>query len=185
MKDTALSAEIAGPYAKALMSVAEDNSAVDQVGTEVAELLGVLAGSQDLIEFLANPLTNPEAKKGALRQITEGRVSDFVLSFLLLLVDRGRVSFLQTILEQYQVLLRARNQTVLANVTAAVELSDDQQNAIRDRVKTMTGANHVELLVTVDPAILGGLVVKVGSQVIDTSLRGQMRRIGLQLAATA
>jgi F-type H+-transporting ATPase subunit delta len=183
MNDTTLSSEIAGPYAKALMSVAEDNNAVDQVGTEAADLLEVLDSSEDLTGFLLNPLMSPDAKKGVLRQVAEGKVSDFLLSFLLLLVDRGRVAFLQPILKQYQALLRERNQTVLADVTSAIELSEEQQNAIRDRVKTMTGANGVELSVKVDPDLLGGLVIKVGSQVIDASLRGQLRRIGIQLAA--
>lgn len=185
MNDTTLTAEIVGPYAKALMSVAEDNGAVDQIGTEVADLLKVLASSEELTQFLVSPLMSPEVKKGVLRQVAEGKVSDCLLSFLLLLVDRGRVGFLQPILQQYQALLRERNNTVLADVTTAVELSDDQQNAICDRVKTMTGANNVELSVQVDPALIGGLIIKVGSQVIDASLRGQLRRIGMQLATTA
>lgn len=185
MNDTTLSSEIAGPYAKALMSVAEDNNAVDQVGVEVADLLEALTSSEELTGFLANPLMAPDAKKGVLRQLAEGKVSDSLLSFLLLLVDRGRVAFLTPILQQYQTLLRELNNTVLADVTAAIELSEDQQNAIRDRVKTMTGANSVELSVMVDPSLLGGLIIKVGSQVIDASLRGQLRRIGMQLATSA
>jgi F-type H+-transporting ATPase subunit delta len=112
-------------------------------------------------------------------------VSGFVLNFLLLLVDRGRVAFLKPVLQQYQALLRELNQTVLADVIAAVELSDEQLQAIRDRVQAMTGANSVELSVQVDPSLIGGLVIKVGSQVIDASLRGQLRRIGMQLATTA
>ena len=179
MNDTTLSSEIAGPYAKALMSVAEDNNAIDQVGAEVADLLEVLASSKELTDFLMNPLMEPDAKKGVLRQISEGKVSDFLLNFLLLLVDRGRVTFLTPIL------LRELKQTVLADVVAAVELSEDQQHAIRDRVQAMTQANSVELSVQVDPSLLGGLIIKVGSQVIDASLRGQLRRIGMQLATTA
>ncbi|MFQ4140235.1 ATP synthase F1 subunit delta [Nodosilinea sp. PGN35] len=185
MNDTTLNSEIAAPYAKALMSVADDNNAVDQVGVEVADLLEVLNSSKELTDFLTSPLMSADAKKGVLRQIAEGNVSDSLLSFLLLLVDRSRVAFLSPILQQYQALLRERNNTVLADVTAAVELSEDQQNAIRDRVKAMTGASSVELSVTVDPSLIGGLIIKVGSQVIDASLRGQLRRIGMQLAATA
>lgn len=185
MNDTTLNSEIAAPYAKALMSVAADNNAVDQVGVEVADLLEVLDSSKELTGFLMSPLMSADAKKGVLRQVAEGKVSGFLLSFLLLLVDRSRVAFLKPILQQYQALLRERNNTVLADVTAAVELSDDQQNAIRDRVKSMTGANSVELSVTVDPSLIGGLIIKVGSQVIDASLRGQLRRIGMQLATTA
>ncbi|WP_017299902.1 ATP synthase F1 subunit delta [Nodosilinea nodulosa] len=184
MNDTSLSSEIAGPYAKALMSVAEDHNAIDQVGVEVADLLEALTNSDELTGFLANPLMAPDTKKGVLRQVAEGKVSDFLLSFLLLLVDRGRVAFLTPILQQYQTLLRELNNTVLADVTAAVDLSDDQQNAIRDRVKAMTGASSVELSVMVDPSLLGGLIIKVGSQVIDASLRGQLRRIGMQLATS-
>lgn len=184
MNDSTISSEIASPYAKALMSVANDHGAVDQVGGEVAELLEVLASSNELTSFLASPLMSADTKKGVLRQVAEGKVSDFLLNFLLLLVDRGRVAFLQPVLRQYQALLRERNQTVLAEVIAAVELSDEQKDAIRDRVKGMTGASNVDLSVQLDPSLLGGLVIRVGSQVVDASLRGQLRRIGMQLATT-
>lgn len=185
MNDATLNSEIASPYAKALMSVAADSNAVEQVGAEVTELLGILASSEELTGFLSNPLMSPDSKKGVLRQVAEGKVSDFLLNFLLLLVDRGRIAFLKSVLQQYQALLREQNQTVLADVTAAVDLTEDQQSAICDRVKTMTGAHNVELSVQVDPSLLGGLVIKVGSQVVDASLRGQLRRIGLQLATSA
>jgi F-type H+-transporting ATPase subunit delta len=185
MNDSTISSEIASPYAKALMSVANDQGAVEQVGAEVADLLEVLASSDELASFLANPLMSADTKKGVLRQVAEGKVSDFLLNFLLLLVDRGRVAFLQPVLRQYQALLREQNQTVLAEVIAAVELSNEQKDAIRDRVKAMTSASNVDLSVQIDPSLLGGLVIKVGSQVVDASLRGQLRRIGMQLATTA
>ncbi|NJL48333.1 MAG: F0F1 ATP synthase subunit delta [Leptolyngbyaceae cyanobacterium SM2_5_2] len=179
------SSEITMPYAKALMDLAKAHGVADQVGAEVAELQAILASSEDLNQFLANPLIVPEAKKGVLRQIGEGKVTPFLLSVLLLLVDRNRIIFVDGILEQYQVLLRELNQTVLADVTAATELSEEQASAIRERVVGLTGARNVELSVRVDPSLLGGLIVKVGSQVIDASLRGQLRRIGIQLAAPA
>jgi F-type H+-transporting ATPase subunit delta len=91
---------------------------------------------------------------------------------------------LEDVLSQYQVLLRALNRTVLADVTAAVELSEAQHSQIQERVKQLTGASSVDLAVTIDPSLLGGVIVKVGSQVIDASLRTQLRRIGMQLTAT-
>jgi F-type H+-transporting ATPase subunit delta len=185
MMNDSMTAEITTPYAQALMAIAKDANAADQVGQEVSDLLEVLDSSEELSTFLMNPLMTAEPKKGVLRQIAEGKVSPFLLSFLLLLVDRGRVTLLPEILKQYQALLRELNQTVLANVTSAVELSDDQKNAIRDRVKAMTDARNVELSVEIDLSLLGGLIVEVGSQVIDASLRGQLRRIGLQLSTAA
>ena len=185
MMNDSMTAEVTTPYAQALMDIAKDASATDQVGQEVSDLLEVLNSSEELSSFLMNPLITAEPKKGVLREIAEGKVSPFLLNFLLLLVDRGRIILLPDTLKQYQALLRDLNQTVLANVTSAVELSDDQKNAICDRVKGLTGARNVELSVEVDPSLLGGLIIEVGSQVIDASLRGQLRRIGLQLSTAA
>jgi F-type H+-transporting ATPase subunit delta len=183
MNNSSMSAEITDPYAQALMGIAKDTNATEQVGQEVSDLLEVLASSEELSSFLANPLITAEPKKGVLRQIAEGKVSPFVLNFLMLLVDRGRVILLEDILKQYQALLRELNQTVLAKVTATIELSEEQKSNIKSRVATLTGARNVELSVQVDPSLLGGLIIEVGSQVIDASLRGQLRRIGMQLSA--
>jgi F-type H+-transporting ATPase subunit delta len=98
------------------------------------------------------------------------------------LIDRKRISFLGGVCEQYQVLLRKLKGNVLAEVTSAIELTDDQRQGIVDRVKAMVGANNVEISAQIDPAIIGGVIIKVGSQVIDSSLRSQLRRIGLSLA---
>jgi F-type H+-transporting ATPase subunit delta len=185
MKDGTTTSEVALPYAKALMDVAQANQVADQVGSEVADLLTLLESSDELRSFLANPLVDAEAKKAVLRQITEGQVNPFLLNFLMILVDRNRVVYLEDVLSQYQVLLRALNRSVLADVITAVDLSEQQRSQIQDRVKGLTGANSVDLVATIDPSLLGGVIVKVGSQVIDASLRTQLRRIGMQLTATA
>ena len=184
MKDSKMTSEVALPYAKALMDVAQAHQVTDQIGSEVGDLLVLLENSDELKTFLANPVLDTEAKKAVLRQISEGQVIPFLLNFLMILVDRNRVMFLEDVLSQYQVLLRALNRTVLADVTAAVELSEAQHSQIQERVKQLTGASSVDLAVTIDPSLLGGVIVKVGSQVIDASLRTQLRRIGMQLTAT-
>ncbi|MEB3291317.1 MAG: ATP synthase F1 subunit delta [Leptolyngbya sp.] len=185
MKDGTTTSEVALPYAKALMAIAQDNGVVDAIGDEVSSLLELLRSSDELSQFLGNPLIDPEAKKGALGRLTEGQVNPAVTTVLLLLVDRNRIMYLEDVLEQYQVLLREIKQTVLADVVSAVPLSEEQTSTIRERVAALSGAQNVELSVQVDPDLLGGLIVKVGSQVIDASLRGQLRRIGMQLATAA
>ncbi|MFM7471964.1 MAG: F0F1 ATP synthase subunit delta [Nodosilinea sp. LVE1205-7] len=185
MKDTTTTTSITMPYAQALIEVAQASQVVDQIGAEVGDLLSGLEGSQDLREFLANPLLNPEAKKSVLRQVVGEQVNPILLNFLMVLVDRNRIAFLDSALRQYQALLRDLNQTVLADVTAAIELSDQQRSQIKDQVINFTGARNVELSVGIDPSLLGGLIIKVGSQVIDASLRTQLRRIAIQLATVA
>jgi F-type H+-transporting ATPase subunit delta len=180
-----LTSEVLEPYAQALMSLGQSNNLVDRFGDDVNSILSTLNESSDLQQFIVNPLIKADAKKAVLQQVFGESVHPFTKNFLMLLVDRRRVMFLDGICKQYQVLLRKLKQTVLAEVTSTVDLSDDQKNAIRDRVKTMTGAQQVDLETKLDPELIGGVIIRVGSQVIDASLRGQLRRIGLSLTRSA
>lgn len=180
-QSTLVTAEIVEPYAQALMAAAQGNSLVDPIGNDTNFLLAVLAESDELKQMIASPLIKPEVKKGVLRQVAGETIHPLTLNFLMLLVDRGRILFLEGICKKYQALLRDLKQTVLAEVTSAVELSDGQREAVRQKVISYTGAHQVDLETKVDPDLLGGVVIRVGSQIIDSSLRGQLRRIGLRL----
>lgn len=179
-----LASEIVEPYAKALMSVAEANDLIDRFGDDVGFLLDLLNQSDDLKQVLASPLIKGETKKGILTQIASETVHPYVLNFLMILVDRGRIFFLEGIARQYQAILRQLKGTVLAEVTSAVELNDAQKDTVRQKVTALVGAQQVDLETRIDPDLIGGVIIKVGSQVIDASLRGQLRRIGLRLSST-
>jgi len=185
MRDSIVVGQVIEPYAQALMSVAQSNNVVDRVGEDVGTLLDLLQSSEDLRNFLANPLTKAEAKKAVLQQIVGEQLHPYTRNFLMLLVDRGRILFIEGICKQYQALLRKLNQTVLAEVTSAVELNDEQKQSVRDKVTAMTNARQVELETKIDPDLIGGVIIKVGSQVVDASLRGQLRRISLRLSSAA
>lgn len=181
MADNILRSEVLDPYAQALMSLGKSNDLVDRFGEDVTNILDTLNASQDLKDFVANPLAKGELKKEVLSQVFGEAVHPFTRNFIMLLVDRRRVIFLEGICQQYLKLLRQLRQAVLAEVTSTVELNDDQKNAVRDRVRSMTNANSVDIETKIDPELIGGVIIKVGSQVIDASLRGQLRRITLRL----
>jgi F-type H+-transporting ATPase subunit delta len=185
MKDSLVISEIIEPYAQALMSVAQNHDLVDRIADDVSALSDLLDGSDELNLFLQNPLINLDAKKGVLRQLVSEGMHHYTLNFLMLLVDRGRAPFLGGICKQYQVLLRQLRQAVLAEVTSAMELTEEQKEAIRRKVAEMTGAHQVDLSIRIDADLIGGVIVKVGSQVVDASLRGQLRRIALRLGSSA
>ena len=180
MKGT-LSTEIAEPYAQALMSLAQSHQIAESLGDEVSSLLNLLESSQDLREFIDNPIVKATDKKAVLGQIVTDEGSPYFLNFLKLLVDKGRILFLGQICQQYLELLRQQTNTVLAEVTSASELTDTQRHRVADKVKDLTGARAVELKTRVDPDLIGGVIIKIGSQVFDTSLRGQLRRISISL----
>ncbi len=176
-----VSTEVLQPYASALMSLAQSSNLAEKFGEDVRSLLGLLEGSEDLRQFLGNPLIKPDDKKAVIGKIAGEEMNPLMHNFLKLLVDKGRIVFLEGIGQQYLAKLRELNKTVLAEVTSAVPLSDAQMQTVREKVKAMSNAQSVEIVTKTDADLIGGVVIKVGSQVIDASLRGQLRRLGLRL----
>lgn len=176
--------EVAAPYAQALLSIAQSKDKMDELSQLAAELLKLLKESDTLSEFLANPITANDAKKGVLAKILGDDTNPHMRNFLMLLVDRGRIYLLEPILQQFQARVRELKQTVLAEVISAVELSNEQRETVRQKVMGMTQAKSVELESRVDPDLIGGVIIQIGSKVLDASVRGQLRRIGLQLGVS-
>jgi F-type H+-transporting ATPase subunit delta len=181
MKQSAASAGMIEPYAEALMSLAEAQNLTSQFGENANAVLETLASSTELGEFLVNPFTKADSKKAVVRQLFESQVQPYFLNFLLLLVDRRRIFLLEGICRQYRVLLRKLSNTVLAEVISTIELSDSQRGSVIQKVKEMSQATEVELETKIDSELIGGVIIKVGSQVLDASIRGQLRRIGVSL----
>jgi F-type H+-transporting ATPase subunit delta len=180
--NTGLGMKVLDPYAQALLSLGQSNNLVEAFGDDVGLILATLTASEELQQFLESPMANHDAKKGVLKQIFGGQVQPFMENFLMLLVDRGRIQYIFGVCQQYRVLMRKLKGIVLAEVTSTVELTDDQRSQIRQRVQSLTGAAEVEIESTLNPALIGGVVIKAGSQVIDASLKGQLRQISLRLA---
>jgi F-type H+-transporting ATPase subunit delta len=183
MKTGLMATEISEPYAQAIMTLAQSNNLVDQIGEDISGIAGLLKDSPEFLACVENPLVGADTKKAILNQALGSQVHPFTLKFLMVLVDRGRISFLENICQQFRALLRQIQKTVLAEVTSAVEISDEQRESIRQRVLAMSGASQVEFETRIDPDLIGGVIIKVGSQVIDASLRSQLRRITLRLGA--
>ena len=176
-----VSTEVLQPYASALMALAKSNNLSEQFGEDIRSLLNLLENSEELRLFLGSPLVKPQDKKAVIDRIAGSEMNPLMRNFLRLLVDKGRILFLEGIGKKYLTELRELNQTVLAEVTSAVPLSDAQQQTVREKVQAMTSARQVEIETKIDADLIGGVVIKVGSQVIDASLRGQLRRLGFRL----
>lgn len=183
MKSNAATAEIAQPYAQALLSIAQSHNLTEEIGTDARTLINLLSGSGELQNFLDNPFIQPDNKKNLLKQLLGEGVSPYLRNFLLFLVDRRRIAFLEAILQQYVALLRELNQTVLAEITSAVPLTEAQLQAVKEKALAITKAREVEIETKIDTDLIGGVIIKVGSQVIDASLRGQLRRLSLRLTS--
>ena len=181
MANNTATAAVSRPYAEALMSIAQSNNVADKFDSDVRSLLNLIKESQPLQNFFANPFISGEDKKGVISKVLTDDTNPIFRNFLMLLVDRRRITLVEDIAQEYLAKLRELNQTVLAEVISAVPLTDEQQQTIKEKVKSMTDAREVELDSTIDSDIIGGVIIKVGSQVVDSSLRGQLRRLSLSL----
>lgn len=181
MTSQVASAEVAQPYAQALLSIAQSKNLTEEFGTDARTFLGLLRADKQLYNFFSNPFIQSENKKALIKQILGEGANPYLRNFLLILVDKRRIAFLESIFEQYLALLRQLNQTVLAEVISAVPLTEAQQQAIIQKVIAISNARQVELETKVDSELIGGVIIKVGSQVIDASIRGQLRRLSLRL----
>lgn len=181
MSGALINSEIAEPYAQALMSAAQAHNLTEDFGKDCRDIENLLEESSEFRDFILNPVIKSDDKKSVIKNVLGKNANAYLMNFLMLLVDKRRIVFLPAIIAQYLNLLRKLNQTVLAEVTSTKELSSDQTEAIVNKVKAMTKAKSVEVKATIDPDIIGGVIIKVGSQVVDASIRGQLRRLSLSL----
>ena len=173
---------ITTPYAEAFLQVSEANGDTAEVVEQCRGVLELWNSSAELREAMASPVLEVEAKKAALVKLFGDQVTPSFLNLLKLLADRQRIGYLNAVLERMLELYREQNQIALATVTSATALSEEQQAEITKKVQSFAGTDKVEINLAVDPSLLGGLVLSVGSKVIDASVAGQVRRLGLALA---
>ncbi|KEF43051.1 MAG: ATP F0F1 synthase subunit delta [Cyanobium sp. CACIAM 14] len=173
---------ITTPYAEAFLQVCNANGDTEAVIDQARAILSLWHDSSELREAMASPVLAVDAKKAALEKLFGGSITPAFLNLLKLLADRQRIGFLDAVLERLLELYREQNRIALATVTSATPLSEEQQARIAERARTVAGTDKVEINLAVDPSLIGGFILSVGSQVIDASLSGQVRRLGLALA---
>lgn len=182
MISSTMAEKVVDPYAEALIALGSGQGLLDTFAADMRFIAEVLRATPELGQFLANPVIKAEAKKNLLQQVFADQIHPLLLNALKLLTDRRRIMFLGAVCRRFLDLQRKLQNIVLAEVTTAIPLTEAQQQSIRERVMDFTQASGVELQTAQDPELLGGVVIKIGSQVIDLSLRGQLRRLALQLA---
>jgi F-type H+-transporting ATPase subunit delta len=176
---------LATPYADALLQVGEAADGADALAVEAKALLDAWHSSADLQGAMRSPVLALNAKKSALVAMFGANISPSMLNLLKVLVDRQRIGILDAVLNRFLELYRELRGITLAKVISATALSKEQQLKLTEKVKAMAGTNSVDIELSVDPTLIGGFVVQLGSQVVDASLLGQVKRLGLSLARAA
>ena len=175
--------KVAEPYAEALLDLAKSNDSLKETTNDMNIVSQFLANSSDLKKFLGNPLITRGAKKNVVKDILGEQISGNTLKFLLLLIDRNRISFLESVAQKFLELSYKQESIEIAKITSSIQLSAEQQKEIAEKLKIITGAKQIKLALKVDPQLIGGFTIEVGSKMIDTSIRGQLKQISYLLGA--
>jgi F-type H+-transporting ATPase subunit delta len=175
--DDPMMASMAGRYAAALFELAREQKQLDQVERDVASFQSLLEGSPDLARLVRSPVIAAEAQARALEAIlTRVGISGVTANFLRLIVRNRRLFAIADVLRVFQALLARERGEVSADVTSAHPLSQEQMQVLNDSLKASI-SKHVQIRTRVDPNLLGGLIVKVGSKMIDSSLRTKLNNL--------
>ena len=171
---------IAERYSQALFELAKEKDMLETTEKDVRFVQSLMDEHPELYRYLQLPDVSVDRKKTAMDHILEGSVGRPMAGLIQLLVQKARISYLTEILEGYQQLLRDEKQQVKVQITSAAEISGEELSKI---VKTLEQSLHKEILaeMTVDPSLIGGVVVRVGDKVYDNSIRSSLERLSRHL----
>lgn len=169
---------MAGRYATALFELALEEKAVDAVRKDLDSFDELVAGSADLNRLVRSPVFSGEEQLKALEAIlAKAKIKGLAANFLKVIAANRRLFAAREMIRAYRALVARHKGEVSAQVTVAEELSDKNLSALKSALKSVTGGKDIDMDVKVDPAIIGGLIVKVGSRMVDSSLRTKLNAI--------
>lgn len=178
-----IQASLAGRYASALFDLAAENGTVTAVESDLETLSAALADSAELRDVTANPQLSRKAQGEAIAAVASHlSLSDLTKNFLGVLAGNRRLSSLSDMIRAFQMIAAAQRGEVTADVTSAHALSDEQLATLKDKLTARQGRT-VKLNTSVDPDLLGGLVVTIGSQRIDGSIRTRLNSLAQAMKA--
>ena len=175
--EKAMVSGLAGRYAVALFDLAYEDKTLDAVADDFATLAGLIKEDENLSRFIRSPLQTRDDLAKAMEIIAaKAGLSQLMAKFLGVLAANGRLRHLDDVAASYRALLAHHRGEVAAEVTSAHQLNDEQLAALKQRLKQSLGRD-VAVETHLDESLLGGLVVKVGSRMIDSSLRTKLKNL--------
>ena len=168
---------MAGRYATALFDLAKEGNAIDAVAADLERFDTLVAESSDLNRMVRSPVFSADEQLAALSAVLErAGIDGLTAKFLKLITSNRRLFAVRDMVRAYRKLVAAHKGEATADVTVAEALKDEHLGALRAALKSVSGKD-VDLNIKVDPTIIGGLVVKLGSRMVDTSLRTKLNAI--------
>lgn len=173
---------ISGTYGEALFQLAVEEQKEDQFLEEVLSLQKVLAENGELNDLMNHPKISKEEKEEVLKNVFQNRLSDELTGFLVLILQKDRYGELDGILDFFVGKMKEYKGIGTAYVTTAVPLRDKQKTEIKERLLATTTYREMEVYYEEDKTLIGGIVIRIGDRVVDSSIRTKLERLTKELS---
>jgi len=183
MSANPLASRIAAPYARALFDFSIEKNIMHQITADFQNLEIFLNETAELTEYLNNPIVNQEAKREILTKTLQSQINTETFKFLMVLVKRERINLLKLIITNYLELVYETASIKMIEVSTAFPFTNLQKNMLVQKLKELTSAREIRLIITVDSSLIGGFLIKTESKVIDFTIKNQLQRLAKHLDA--
>lgn len=183
MSAKTLTSKIAVPYARALFDFSVEKNIMHQITADFQNLENFLEEASELIGYLENPIVNRNAKREILTKTLESQINTETFKFLMVLVDRNRINLLRSVIANYLELVYETASIKTIEVLTAFPFSNSQKETLIQKLKDLTNAREIRLIINVDSSLIGGFLIKTESKVIDFTVKNQLERLAKHLDA--
>ena len=181
MSANPLASKIASPYARALFDFSVEKNIMHQITADFQNLETFLDETAELTEYLNNPIVSQEAKREVLTKTLESQINTETFKFLIILINRDRINLLGSIISNYLELVYETASIKMIEVSTAFTFTNSQKNTLIKKLKELTNAREIRLVISVDSSLIGGFLIKTESKVIDFSVKNQLQRLAKHL----
>ena len=170
-------------YGNALFELAIEENRIDEYMSEASAVKSALSDNPKLYDMMTHPQIGEEEKSEVLAAIFKGRVSDELYSLLDMLLGKGHFGDTGDVLETFTDRVKAYRKIGVVYVTTPMELTSAQKKAVSDRLLEITEFVSLEMNFSIDPALIGGMIIRIGDRVVDSSIKTKLDKLSHELAA--
>ena len=181
MSQNPLAAKVAAPYARALYDFSVEQNLMHQVTADFQNLEVFLAQTSDLTDYFNNPLVSSDKKQELLEKTLKSQLNSETFKFLSVLIQRNRINLLQSVITCYLNLVYELASIKMIEVSTAFAFTNLQKNTLIKKLKELTNAREIRLVINVDSSLIGGFLIKTNSKVIDFTVKNQLQLLAKHL----
>ena len=181
MSANPLTSKIAVPYARALFDFSVEKNIMHQITADFQNLDIFFSEASELTEYLNNPVVKQEAKREILAKLLKSQINTETFKFLMVLVERDRINLLRSVISNYLELVYQTASIKMIEVSTASSFTNAQKKTLTQKLKELTNAREIRLVINEDPSLIGGFLIKTESKVIDFTIKNQLQQLAKRL----